>query len=211
MEEALERDNDNILNALFDETKAPVLDDTDDALDSAIFVIDLDELDHKTKARAQNITEKLADYYFDKKYIEKHPYIRNKIGQEMDNIRRLLKMLSVNERAQDTLIMSITSHSGKGTLYGALTSLQNSMLSMQTQLNNLTANLESIFREMQADCEQTFEEKDKEIASDGSMTVRGSREFIKDINRMINGEDYEDKSPDETVPSTIVYDAAADE
>jgi len=202
----LENNNDIVLNALFDQTNAPELDNIDEALETPILVIDLEELDEKTRARAQNITEKLADYYFDKKYIDKHPYIRNKIGQEMDNIRRLLKMLSVNEKAQDTLIMSITSNSGKGTLYGSLTSLQNSMLSMQTQLNNLTSNLESIFREMQANCEETFEEKDKEIASDGSMTVRGSREFIKDINRMINGEDKEDNTIDETVNRDIVYD-----
>lgn len=196
-----DENKDIILNALFDNSNKPDLDDADDALNTPILVIDLDEVDDKTKARAQNITEKLADYYFDKKYIDNHPYVRNKIGQEMDNIRRLLKMLSVNEKAQDTLIMSITQNYGKGTLYGALTSLQNSMLSMQTQLNNLTANLENIFKEMQANCEETYEEKDKEVTSDGSITVRGSREFIKDINRMINfsnnDKENEDKNKEE--------------
>jgi hypothetical protein len=98
-------------------------------------------------------------------------------------------MLAVNEKAQDTLITSIVISSTKGTLYGSLTSLQNSMLSMQSQLNQLTANLENIFKEMQENCEQTFEEKDKEISNeDGSIYVKGSKPFIKQIEAMLNGE-----------------------
>ena len=135
------------------------------------------------------IVERLSAYYFDDKYIKDHPYIPNKIAQEVDNIRRLLKMLAVNEKAQDTLITSIVISSTKGTLYGSLTSLQNSMLSMQSQLNQLTANLENIFKEMQENCEQTFEEKDKEISNeDGSIYVKGSKPFIKQIEAMLNGE-----------------------
>ena len=105
--------------------------------------------------------------------------------QEIDNIRRLLKMLSVNEKAQDTLILSITGNSAKGTLYSSLTSLQNSMLQMQAQLNQLTANLENIFKEMQENCDKTFQEKDKEESEDGSMVVRGSRDFIKQIENSL--------------------------
>ena len=130
----------------------------------------------------------MSDYYFDDKYIKQHPYIPNKIAQEMDNIRRLLKMLTVNEKAQDTLISSIAMNASKGTLYGSLTSLQNSMLQMQSQLNNLINNLESIFREMQENCEKTFEEKEKEdeVNEDGSFKARGSRDFIEAINNMLN-------------------------
>ena len=59
------------------------------------------------------------------------------------------------------------------------------MLSMQSQLNQLTANLENIFKEMQENCEKTFEEKDKEVSEDGSMIVQGSRDFINEmIKRM---------------------------
>ena len=94
-------------------------------------------------------------------------------------------MLAVNERAQDTLIMSITTNTGKGTLYTSLTSLQDSMLKMQSQLNQLTSNLEDIFKEMQENCEKTFEEKDKEQSEDGSIIVRGSRDFIKEMTERI--------------------------
>ena len=94
-------------------------------------------------------------------------------------------MLSVNEKAQDTLILSIASNASKGTLYTSLTSLQNSMLSMQSQLNTLTANLENIFKEMQENCDKTFQEKEKEQSEDGSMVVRGSRDFIKQIEQSL--------------------------
>ena len=145
----------------------------------------MEEVDKRTLDRATDITNKLAAYYFDQKYIDNHPYVTSKITQEIDNIRRLLKMLQVNEKAQDTLIMSITGNSAKGTLYSSLTSLQNSMLQMQAQLNSLTANLENIFKEMQENCDKTFQEKEKEESEDGSMVVRGSRDFIKQIENSL--------------------------
>lgn len=186
IEESNSRDE---LENLFINTDDPKINDTDDTLEMPQLSINMDELDKKTENRAKVIVEKLSDYYFDEKYIREHPYIPNKIAQEVDNIRRLLKMLAVNEKAQDTLILSITMNAGKGTLYSSLTALQNSMLQMQSQLNQLTSNLESIFTEMQENCEKTFEEKDKEtISDDGSIAIRGSRDFIKQINAMIDGD-----------------------
>ena len=181
----VDNDNENALDNLFIKTDAPDLADTDDVLETPILVIDMDDLDKRTLARATDITNKLAAYYFDQRYIDNHPYVTSKITQEIDNIRRLLKMLSVNEKAQDTLILSITSNASKGTLYTSLTSLQNSMLSMQSQLNTLTANLENIFKEMQENCDKTFQEKEKEQSEDGSMVVRGSRDFIKQIEQSL--------------------------
>lgn len=181
--------NKDVLANLFIESDISDITDTDESLSVPKLNIDLDDIDRKTRDRARIIVDRLSSYYFDEKYIKEHPYIPNKIAQEVDNIRRLLKMLAVNEKAQDTLILSITMNAGKGTLYGSLTSLQNSMLSMQSQLNQLTSNLESIFKEMQENCEQTFEEKDKDILEeDGSISIRGSRDFIKQINEIIEGQ-----------------------
>lgn len=179
-------DDKTTLDDLFLKSEIPDnINDIDDALQVPLLTIDLDDVDKKTEERATTIAEKLSAYYFDQKYIDNHPYISNKIEQEIDNIRRLLKMLSVNEKAQDTLIMSICTNSGKGALYTSLTSLQNSMLSMQSQLNQLTANLEDIFKEMQDNCEKTFDQKDKEQSEDGSMIVRGSRDFIKEMTERL--------------------------
>lgn len=173
------------LDDLFVNSEAPDLGDTDETFETPILVIDMEEVDKRTLDRATDITNKLASYYFDQKYIDNHPYVTSKITQEIDNIRRLLKMLAVNEKAQDTLIMSITGYSSKGTLYSSLTSLQNSMLQMQSQLNTLTTNLEDIFKEMQENCDKTFQEKEKEEAEDGSIVVRGSRDFIKEIEKSL--------------------------
>lgn len=174
------------LDDLFLKSEAPDLQDTDEALETPLLIIDMEDVDKRTLDRATLIIDKLAAYYFDQRYIDNHPYVKSKITQEVDNIRRLLKMLMINEKAQDTLILSITSNSGRGTLYTSLTSLQNSMLSMQSQLNSLTSNLENIFKEMQDNCDKTFQEKEKEESDDGSMVVRGSRDFIKEIERSLN-------------------------
>ena len=175
----------NALDNLFLKSEAPDLVDTDESLSAPLLIIDMNDVDKRTLERATDITNKLAAYYFDQKYIDNHPYVTSKITQEIDNIRRLLKMLYVNEKAQDTLILSITGNSAKGTLYSSLTSLQNSMLQMQAQLNQLTANLENIFKEMQDNCDKTFQEKDKEQTEDGSVIVRGSRDFIRQIEQSL--------------------------
>ena len=59
------------------------------------------------------------------------------------------------------------------------------MLQMQAQLNQLTANLENIFKEMQENCDKTFQEKDKEESEDGSLVVRGSRDLIKQFEKSL--------------------------
>lgn len=176
----------DLLNELFIRSEEdPKYDSADDILETPTLIIDLDEVDGEAKAKATEITERLSNYYFDEQYIENHPYIPNKISQEIDNIRILIKMLSINEKAQDTLITNITMNAGKGALYQSLTSLQDTILKIQRQLNESVKNVEDIFKEMQAETDRTFSEKPKEVnAVDGSYTVRGSKEFIEYLSKM---------------------------
>ena len=182
------------LNDIFLRSDEPSLDNIGEVLDMPVLHIDMDEISGEAKRQAELITTKLSNYFLDTKYIEKHPYIAPKIAQSMDSIRRLIKMLSINEKAQDALIMSITTNAGKGTLFSSLTSLQSTMLQIQSQLNNLISGLEQIFMEMQANCEQTFEEKDKEIADDGSIASVGTRNFIEQVNAMIEAKKNEESN-----------------
>ena len=180
--QSLSGDFNNNIDDLYNNSTAPILDDTYDELESPTLLLNLDDINTTANNEATEITERLSNYYFDERYLEDHPYIQNKIRQEINNIRRLLKMLAVNEAAQDALIQNITLNSGKGTLYQSLTSLQNTILNIQTQLNKVTAEVENIFKEMQDNCEKTFEEKEKVQDEDsGKMVVRGSREFINSL------------------------------
>ena len=179
-------DNTNMKDAidqLYAESNIRLLDDTEEELDTPTLILNLDDINNNAKAEATEITERLSNYYFDERYVTEHPYIKNKIQQEINNIRRLLKMLSVNEAAQDALIGNISSNAGKGSLYQSLTSLQNTTLSIQSQLNKVTNEVENIFKEMQDNCEKTFEEKEKieDQENNGQMVVRGSREFINSL------------------------------
>ncbi len=170
------------INDLYVDSNYPIIDDAEEELDNPTLILNLDEINEAARQEATEITERLSNYYFDEKYLEEHPYLRNKISQEINNIRRLLKMLSVNEAAQDSLIQNITINAGKGSLYQSLTSLQNTTLSIQAQLNKLTNDVEDIFKEMQENCEKTFEEKDlEEDEENGTKRVRGSREFINSL------------------------------
>lgn len=183
----------NEIEDIFNSTEEFIGDNPEDVIESPCLVIDLEEVNNEARAMAVLITERLSNYYFDEEYLEKHPYVPTKIMTEMENIRRLLKMLAVNEKAQDSLIANITFNAGKGSLYASLTSLQNSMLNIQTQLNTLTTSLENIFREMQEECEKTFQEKEKEVEN-GVPGIRGSREFIKLLQQRIQNTKNNDEN-----------------
>ena len=163
---------------LFNQAEDVNYDNAEDELEAPTLILNLDDINGTAHAQAVEITERLSNYYFDEKYLVEHPYVKNKIAQEIENIRRLLKMITVNEKAQDALITNITSNAGKGSLYQSLTALQNTTLSIQAQLNKMINDVEDIFREMQADCEKTFMEKEKEVDKN---IVRGSRDFISGL------------------------------
>jgi len=170
------------IDDLYKNADYPILDDVSEELTDSTLLINLEDINETAKNEAVEITERLSNYYFDQKYLDDHPYIENKIKQEIDNIRRLLKMLSINETAQDALVKNITMNAAKASLYTSLTSLQDTTLKIQSQLNKLTNEVENIFREMQDNCDKTFEEKEKEVDNNiGYDVVRGSKEFIQSL------------------------------
>lgn len=181
-------EDDPSLNELMNEIDNPISVDDSNDLDMPHIDINMDKVNSDAESQAEYITERMSNYYFDQEWVDNHPYIKPKIAQEIQNIRRLLKMLTINEKAQDSIIMSIAINASKATLYSALTALQNSTLNIQKQLDELISNLELTFKSMQTDCEKTFVEKDKEKdEKTGSMVVRGSREFIKEMIEKLNG------------------------
>ena len=175
-------DNDDI-DILVDEESSVLVDSFAEAEIEPLVSIDIDEVSNTALDKANAITERLSNYYFDDRYIKEHPYIPTKIMLEMDNIRRLLKMLMVNEQAQDALIRAISLSPSKSTLYISFTSMQKGTLLIQKQLYDVVSGLEQVFQRMQDDADKQWSEKDKETAADGTITVRGSREFIKQLQK----------------------------
>lgn len=177
----------NDIDAMLNESDPVTVDDTEEELEMPKLDLDMQKVEEESAFQAKTIVERLSNFYFDKKYLDEHPYIPNKIYTEMQNVRRLLKMLTINEKAQDSIIMAIALSMSKSTLYQSLTSLQNSTLSIQKQLDEVVSRLEDIFRVMQEECEKSFEEKDKEEDSSGRIVIKGSREFIEEMTaRMYN-------------------------
>lgn len=174
------------LDELWLESDPVTVDDAEEELDMPGIDLNLEQVDSDATIQARAITERLSGYYFDQKYIDEHPYIPNKIMTETQNIRRLLKMLTINEKAQDSIISAIALSMSKSTLYQSLTSLQNSTLAIQKQLDELVTKLEDIFRVMQEECQKSFEEKDKEDDGSGKFVVKGSREFIEEMTARMN-------------------------
>lgn len=171
----------NNVDELLKESDPLDLDNTDDELDIPRLDLNMEQVEEETSDQAKYIVERLSGYYFSEKYVNEHPYITCKISTEMQNLRRLLKMLTINEKAQDSIIMGISLNMAKSTLYQSLTSLQNSTLSIQKQLDDVVSNLEDIFKRMQEECDKTFAEKEKENDGTGKLIIKGSKEFIKEM------------------------------
>jgi hypothetical protein len=198
-EDSLAQDRDKFIDDIFIKTDPVDFDNPDEVLETPGLVINLEEVNNSSIARSTDIIEHLSGYYFDPRYVQEHPYIKNKIIQEMDNIRRLLKMLTINEKAQDTLIQSITCNFGKSALYSALTSLQSSTLSIQSQLDKSVSNIEEIFRKMQDEYKETFDSKEKEMLEDGSNVARGTRDFLKELQAKIYGQKQSESSKENEI------------
>jgi hypothetical protein len=50
---------------------------------------------------------------------------------------------------------------------------------------------------MQDECQESFESKDKEELSDGSIVTRGTRDFLKDLMNKLNGEQKQEETEEE--------------
>lgn len=196
----------NIIDDLFNKSTAPES-DSSDILSQNLIDINMDEINTQAQNTAESITTRLAGYFIDEKYINEHPYIKNKIAQEIDAIRRLIKMISVNEKAQDAILKLIGLGMAKAQIFTSLTALQTTMINIQTKLDTSTKALEKIFEDMQNNSEQTFEDKAKEENDNGQMVAAGARDLIKQITEKMNGTKHVDS--DETVCATD-YDAATD-
>ena len=190
MPKSYKQNNINDLDSMLNESDPVLTDDVEEELEMPKLDLDLQVVEEDTLNKAKNIVEKLSGYYFDEIYIKNHPYIPCKIETEMQSVRRLLKMLTINEKAQDSIIMAIALSMSKSTLYQSLTSLQNSTLSIQKQLDDVVTKLEDIFRIMQEECQKSFEEKDKEDDGNGKMVIKGSREFIEEMTARLNQRKY---------------------
>ena len=138
-------EDDPSLNDLMDEIVDPIAVDDSNDLDMPHIDINMDKVNSDAESQAEYITERMSNYYFDQEWVDNHPYIKPKIAQEIQNIRRLLKMLTINEKAQDSIIMSIAINASKATLYSALTALQNSTLNIQKQLEIIVSMKKVIF------------------------------------------------------------------
>ena len=196
-DDSLSEDRDSFVNSIFEKTDDFEGDDQFNAIEEPPLLIDLDEVNNEALDRSKDIIEHLSGYYIDARYIQEHPYIKNKIMQEIDNIRRLLKMLSINEKAQDKLIQTITIFSSKSALYSSLTSLQSVILSIQKQLDESVNNVEEIFKKMQDECKESFDSKDKEQLEDGSIVARGTRDFLRELSEKLNNKKLQESKTEE--------------
>lgn len=195
-------DGTNNIDDLLNDSDPVLTDDPEEELEMPKLDLDLQQVEEDSTFQAKTIVERLSNYYFDEKYLSEHPYIPNKIYTEMQNVRRLLKMLTINEKAQDSIIIAIALSMSKSTLYQSLTSLQNSTLSIQKQLDDVVSRLEDIFRMMQEECQKSFEEKDKEDDGTGKLVIKGSREFIEEMTARLNQRKYASTKNSQSIQNT---------
>lgn len=175
-------EEDNSLNEIFgtadfSDTGLSIDDLSDIGVEQSITMINTDQIALSSKKQSEELIEGLASYYIDEEYLKEHPYIYKKVLLHMDLLRRCIKMINVNEEAQNTILQNIAISPGKTQLYQSLSTLQNTANQLQKQLEKHVTDLEGEFKRIDEETGRTFGSREKEEVR-GINIARGTKEFL---------------------------------
>ena len=188
------------MNDLFSDAKqlgVPV-DDMED-----VYEVDIDLITKDASTLAASNVQNLLRLYNNKQFTDEHPDFKRRIDTEIESLRKLYKMASVNEQVHDHLVTSISKNPGNASLYMALDRIQGKMLSVDKQIRDQISNFNKIITGYQM--ELNFAENDRSSDGDGTTTERedgsiisrGRKAFIEEMkNKESQTQDPEQFDPD---------------
>lgn len=154
-----------------------------------VYTIDLDNIDIDAGIMATGKINNLLRLYNDKDFIENNPEFKKRVDNEIDTLRRLIKMAKTNEVIHDNLAKAISHNPNNASLYMALARLQSNIMSIQTQIsqtmNEFTKLCKSYQTEMNFETKHTSEESIG-TTNDGGTVTRGRKAFIENMNNEID-------------------------
>ena len=150
----------------------------DDLPEEQLMTIDIDEIGAAASKSAKDMVENLSRFYYDDEFMNAHPQLRNRINDELETLRILIKMRAADEEAHDSLVKAISGNNNNASLYLALARIQSSILSVTTKIGEIVDRLNNLMKGYQLEIQFDNGEGVGDVSNDSSIH-RGSKEFIK--------------------------------
>lgn len=178
---------DDLRKGLFDDDCNIGPEDVDNL--GVVFNLELDEINNEALNIADNKINNLLKLYNNKEFCENNPEFKRRVDNEIDSLRRLIKMANTNEVIHDNLAKAISQNPNNASLYMALARLQNNSMSLQSQISTTLNEFIKFCKSYQTEINFNQESNASETSSgtrefeDGSMTSRGMRAFVQEMNK----------------------------
>ena len=149
-----------------------------------IYEIDLENIDIDAGTLAAGKINNLLRLYNDKEFIENNPEFKKRVDNEIDTLRRLIKMAKTNEVIHDNLAKAISHNPNNASLYMALARLQSNIMSIQTQITTTMNDFTKLCKSYQTEMNFDRPVAESHETSDGGTVTRGRKAFIENMTNM---------------------------
>lgn len=153
--------------------------------------IPIEDIGAEAEGKAKTLIEDLTRFYYDEEFLKQNPNFRKRVDNDMESLRMLLKMRAADEVTHDVLIKAIAGNSGNASLYRALTTVQSTILSITTKIENIVNNLTAMIKNYQLELnfkqeivDADNDNNDQEEATTINTTHRGSKAFIEQMQKI---------------------------
>ena len=159
--------------------------------------IDIEELNDEAVKLAMDMVDNLANVYFDKTFMNEHPYMKKRIDATIESMRLLIKNRKTNEKLHDILLKSICSNPSNASLYRAQTQNAMALLSIQKQIDDTISGLNNMMRgyQLEFNFNQPISAEGGDD-NDNTSIHRGSKSFIEEMKQ---------KNTEQPVQSEILF------
>lgn len=146
--------------------------------------IDTDLITEESKVEASLLIQDIKKMYLNNDFLEKHPDVQIKLHNEINNLKKLLKLSKSNEITHDLLVKAIGNKPENASLYGSLSKMQTTMLSIQKQIDDLVLKLSNFLKDYQM--EINFNEPSEDGDEENDNIYRGTKGYIEEMKKKAN-------------------------
>lgn len=154
------------------------------------------DLKDKSVDKAKKTINAILKFYVAEDIIENEDYVKAKVELNNASLGTLMYLMETTEKAINSLLQEILDNGDKQPrMYEVLTMLQKTQLDILKSQTTYILDMEEMFKKMSRDIEIYSANPNtmKKIAKKETISVRGTKDLMKAIRGIQNGEDEENE------------------
>lgn len=179
------KNNNNIASLLNEDAMLAIDDGTIE-----VFDVPTEQIDTDSQSAAEHLMSVIAEIYGNENLLNEHPKFKMRLDNELDTLRRNLKMCKTDEMLFDKLTQALSQSPNNAALWIAFARHQKTIMDIQVKIDQSVDRISKLVTSFQT--ELTFKEEDKPIEeasiSDGGMTARGGKAFLEQVSQYVDPE-----------------------